>query len=371
MVVLKPISHLFSKAAFTLVVLLSFSLASFVGCSSANSDTTEIVKDAPVKDPPSDSTTFKNPIMNSAPDPWVYNTGTEYLVTYTTGYNITLVKAKKMSDIKNGILKVVWTPPSTGLNAKEIWAPELHKINEVWYVYYAASDGNNINHKMWVLENTSEDPFKGVWKDKGELKLPDDKWAIDGTPFEINGKLYFLWSGWEGDVDVRQDIYIAQMEDPTTVIGERIKLIQPQDGWETNNTNPQVVEGPQFLLKDDKAFIFYSAGGCWTDGYSIGAVWTETTSNPLEATSWERMDTNPLFTTSSSSNAYGPGHNSFFTSLSGDQDWILYHANPQPAQGCGDNRSMRMQKFNWTNNGFPVLGDPEPINKALKKPRGE
>lgn len=371
MVDLKYISHRFSQAGFSLIILLSIALTSFIGCSSANNDTPEVVKDPPVKNPPQETSTFKNPLLNAAPDPWVYNTGTEYLVTYTTGHNITLIKTKKMSDLKNGTKKVVWTPPATGLNSKEIWAPELHYINNAWYVYYAASDGNNINHKMWVLENTSEDPFHGVWKDKGELKLPDDKWAIDGTPFEINGKHYFLWSGWEGDVDVRQDIYIAEMENPTTVMGKRIKLLQPQDDWEINNTNPQVVEGPQFLLKDDKAFIFYSAGGCWDDGYSIGAMWTETTSDPMQANSWKRLDNNPLFSTNTSSNAYAPGHNSFFTSLNGDEDWILYHANPQPAQGCGDNRSMRMQEFSWTDDGFPVLGTPEPLNNNLNKPSGE
>ena len=199
MVILKNILQAFRRTGLTIIVLLSISLTSFVGCSSANSDTSEVVKN-----PPQETSTFKNPILNSAPDPWVYNTGKEYLVTYTTGHNITLVRTKKMSAIKSGTKKVVWTPPATGMNSKEIWAPELHKINNIWYVYYAASDGNNINHKMWVLENTSDDPFQGVWKDIGELKLPDDKWAIDGTPFEINGKLYFLWSGWEGDVDVRQ-----------------------------------------------------------------------------------------------------------------------------------------------------------------------
>lgn len=371
MVTILNILRAFGRAGLPISVLLSICLTSIVGCSSANTDSIEVVKDTPIKDPPKETSTFKNPILNSAPDPWVYQTETDYVVTYTTGYNITMVKTKKMSDIKEGTKKVLWTPPPTGFNSKEIWAPELHKINNNWYVYYAASDGNNVNHKIWVLENTSNDPFQGVWKDRGELKLPDDKWAIDGTPFELNGKLYFLWSGWEGDVDVRQDIYIAEMENPTTVKGERIKLLQPQVDWETNNTNPQVVEGPQFLLKDDKAFIFYSAGGCWTDGYSIGAIWMETSSNPMAASSWERLDNNPLFSTSASGNAYAPGHNSFFTSLSGDEDWILYHANPQPAQGCGDNRSMRMQKFSWTNDGFPVFGDPEPINKDLQKPLGE
>jgi GH43 family beta-xylosidase len=369
MVIFKGIMNTFNKLGFVFVLFLCLSLALCVSCSSSITSVDEM--EEPIIDIPIETTTFRNPILDEGADPWVFKNGDEYLVTFTTGNNITLLRTNKMSNIKNATRKVVWIPPATGFNSKEIWAPELHKINSKWYVYYAASDGNNENHKMWVLENTSEDPLQGTWEDKGELKLPGDKWAIDGSPFEINGKQYFIWSGWEGDFNVRQDIYIAQMENPTTVIGERINLIKPKDAWEINNTNPQVTEGPQFVLKNGKAFIFYSAGGCWTDGYSIGAIWMESTANPLELDSWERMETNPLFTTNNTGNAFGPGHNSFFKSLNNDEDWILYHANPQPGQGCGGNRTMRMQKFTWDSNNFPIFGTPEPLNKDLKKPSGE
>ena len=43
-----------------------------------------------------------------------------------------------------------------------------------------ADDGLNENHRMWVLENASQDPFTGTWVDKGEVELPDDKWAFEG-----------------------------------------------------------------------------------------------------------------------------------------------------------------------------------------------
>ena len=317
------------------------------------------------------NTTFTNPIRNSGADPWVFKDGNEYFVTFTTGGNITLLRTEKMSDVKSAVSKVVWHPPSTGLNSKQIWAPEIHKINNVWYVYYAASDGDNFNHKMWVLENTSSDPFEGTWEDKGELILPDNKWAIDGSPLELNGKYYFAWSGWEGDTNISQNIYMAEMESPVKVIGDRTLLLKPTDFWETNNTTPQVTEGPQFLKKNDKVFLFYSAGGCWTDQYSIGMLWMESSSNPMDANAWQKSANNPLFVSNTSGNAFGPGHNSFFKSKGGNEDWILYHANPNSGQGCGGNRSMRMQQISWDNNDFPVLGIPEPTGKKLNKPEGE
>lgn len=324
------------------------------------------------EDPPkADSSRFKNPVLDVGPDPWVIQEEEEYFVTYTTGRNLLLMRTDKMSELKNGASKVVWVPPASGMNSAEIWAPELHRIDGKWYLYYAASDGQNKNHKMWVLENTAQDPFEGSWIDRGELELPDDKWAIDGSPVVINDQRYFAWSGWEGDVNVRQNIYIAEMQDPLTVVGERVRLLAPAEPWEINNVNPQVVEGPQFLQNDGKVFLFYSAGGCWTDGYSIGALWMEQGKDPLQTDSWQRLENNPLFTSNPSGNTFGPGHNSFFKSLDGEEDWIFYHANPRSDLGCADDRSARIQKIAWDSEGFPLLGIPAPLATDLEKPGGE
>lgn len=360
-----------NRGNFISLLILYISLASCISCSDSGKIGQKETENPVINLPPSEISTFRNPILITGADPWVVKDGNEYFVTFTTGNNITLLRTNKMSDIENATKKVVWVAPAVGMNSRDIWAPELHKINGKWYVYYAASDGVNANHRMWVLENASTDPFTGIWIDKGELNLPDNKWAIDGSPFEINGKNYFAWSGWEGDVDVRQDIYIAEMDSPFSVIGNRRAIVIPTSSWEINNTNPQVTEAPQFLLKNGKVFIFYSAGACWKDGYSIGAIWMDSTSNPMELASWQRLGNNPLFTSNITGNAFGPGHNSFFKSLDGNQDWILYHANPQPGQGCGANRSMRMQQISWDSNGFPVLGIPESLNKDIVKPSGE
>jgi GH43 family beta-xylosidase len=66
---------------------------------------------------------------------------------------------------------------------------------------------------MFVLENENEDPFQGAFVFRGQLTDETNKWAIDGTVFEhpLTNDLYFIWSGWEGDIDVMQvrsnDIY--------------------------------------------------------------------------------------------------------------------------------------------------------------------
>jgi GH43 family beta-xylosidase len=54
-----------------------------------------------------------------------------------------------------------------------------------------------------------------------------------------------------------------------------------------------------------------------------------------------------------------PGHNGFFKSPNGTEDWIVYHAWPTSAgQGAGGERSARAQKFTWNSDGTPNFGSP-------------
>ena len=114
----------------------------------------------------------------------------------------------------------MWTPPAKGPYSKEIWAPEIHFLQGKWYAYFAADSGKNNNHRIYVLENGSKNPMQGNWIMKGKLTTPEDKWSIDASVFENKGKLYLIWSGWKGDVNGEQDIYIAMMKNPWTTVGQ-------------------------------------------------------------------------------------------------------------------------------------------------------
>jgi GH43 family beta-xylosidase len=320
-------------------------------------------------------TTFTNPLLPSGADPWcIYKDG-YYYYTNTTGRNVTVWKTRNIATLKTAATKIVFDPPPSGPNSKEIWAPEIHFLRGKWYIYFAADSGNNVDHRLWVLENSAADPFRGDWIMKGKLTTPGDKWSIDGTVYEHKDSLYLLWSGWDSTTNGQQNIYIARMSNPWTVIGDRVKLSSPELEWEThgdlNNRNDvphvNVNEGPQILRQGNKLHLIYSASGCWTDYYSLGMLTASADNYIMNADAWKKSP-EPVFKQSPENGVYAPGHNSFFKSANGKEDWILYHANDHPGQGCGRNRSPRAQRFLWKKDGTPDFGIPVRPGTPIKIP---
>jgi GH43 family beta-xylosidase len=318
--------------------------------------------------------TFSNPLLKSGADPFSTYKNGFYYYTNTAGNKLVLWKTKNLSKLSEAPNKVIWTPPKKTMYSSEIWAPEIHQLNDKWYMYFAADDGNNKNHRMYVLENDNEDPMTGEWEFKGKVAASPDRWAIDGNVFKYKNELYMIWSGWPGYTNGQQNIYIAKMKNPWTMENERILIFAPYFDWEKHgdldqDTNPDHVnvnEGPQFLEHNGNIFIVYSANGCWTDYYSLGLLSLEG-EDILDPTSWKKHS-EPIFKTSEENSVYAPGHNSFFKSPDGSEDWMLYHANSNSGEGCGTKRSPRMQKIEWNEDGTPNFGIPVSEETVLEIP---
>jgi GH43 family beta-xylosidase len=92
--------------------------------------------------------------------------------------------------------------------------------------------------------------------------------------------------------------------------------------------------------------------------------------NPLNPADWTK-NPSPVFKKKPENNAYAPGHNSFFKSPDGTEDWIIYHANSSPNQGCTDTRNPRMQKFTWNPDGTPNFDEPVKTGSPITRPSGE
>lgn len=330
------------------------------------------------------STTYTNPLMEHGPDPWaLYHNGLYYYM-HTMGDSLVLWKTPDIAEVKNAPRKTVWIP-SDPANKRHLWAPEIHRIDNKWYIYYAADDGNTDNHQLYVLENEHADPFEGEFRMKGRIRTDQhDNWAIDGSLFEHRGRWYMVWSGWQTRriSTETQCIYIARMKNPWTLESERVLISRPELAWEKhykndNGWNPPYViyvnEGPQPLKSPKGKFIHiaYSASGVWTPYYALGLLTASTDSDLLNPASWKKSAA-PVFRQSPENGVYGTGHNSFFKSPDGTEDYILYHARStlSDSEGMGDTRSPRMQKIRWKTDDYPDFGVPLPTSRRLPKPSG-
>lgn len=321
-------------------------------------------------------TTFTNPLLTSGPDPYVVKKDSFYYYTHTVGDLIQVWRTKTMSELKNAYTRVIWNKPATGPNSQNVWAPELYFFDGKWYAYYTAGSAVNdlSTQRMFVLENMSTDPMTGTWVEKGKLADPAaDFFAIDATVLEYNSKRYLIWSGQVTATDPTQRIYIAQMLNPWSITGGRVQISAPQYSWESMLAPPAVNEGPEILQNSaGRVFLTFSASGCWSDDYCLGMLTLRAGGDPMVAADWTKTPT-PVFTKNTANGVYGPGHNSFFKSANGTEDWIIYHANSAPGNGngCGPSRTPRMQKFIWNSDGTPNFGTPVNPATIQRRPAGE
>jgi len=331
---------------------------------------------APAASPIPDITVFQNPLNTSGPDPWMtYYQGHYYLATTTWGgpsIGLTMRKAPTIAALKEVVPVQVWQD-STTTRSSNYWAPEFFLLDGPhgprWYGYFTGGPSDcRDGQRIHVIESIGTDPL-GPYIYKAQLRDSIDGWAIDGSILRLNGSLYLLFSAFEGE-DISaltndQNLYITPLSDPWTVSGERALLSSPTYAWERQDG--RVNEGPVALYHAGKTFVIYSASGCWGPDYKLGML-TYMGGDPLSAAAWTKSPT-PVF--QSANGVYAPGHNTFFKSPDGKEDWIVYHANNSTGGSCDMNRTPRIQKFAWKSDGAPDFGSPTATDSEIEAPDGE
>src|SRR5688572_28878995 len=90
--------------------------------------------------------TYMKPLKPSGPDPWaIYKNGWYYymntIVTSAGENELKLWRTRNLADLATADFKTIFDPPDGTLYSKQLWAPEIHFIDEKWYVYFAADSG--------------------------------------------------------------------------------------------------------------------------------------------------------------------------------------------------------------------------------------
>jgi len=314
--------------------------------------------------------TFTNPLSLHGPDPWLqYYNGYYYLATTTWNRTITMRRSRTLGGLASAQETVIFnlTRPN---GAGTMWAPEFHLLNgpngQRWYFYYVAGrEPYDLgSQRIHVLESAGLDPM-GPYTFKADMLDPqqDNTWELDPSILQLNGQLYLLGTFYNGS----QPNFIRPLSNPWTASGTRRILSSPNYSWET--VGGAVNEGAEVLQRNGKTFIVFSASHCSTPDYKLGIL-TYNGGDPLQQSSWVKSP-NPVFQRSNANGVYGPGHNGFFRSPDGTEDWIVYHANNSAGGGCDMNRTTRAQKFTWNADGTPNFGTPVSLNTPLPVPSGE
>lgn len=306
---------------------------------------------------------YNEPWILQRADPFIcrQDNGKYYFTASVPAYDrIVLRCADTLAGIADAEEVTVWKKHESGIMSEHIWAPELHRIDGKWYIYFAGGERDDIwKIRPYVLECADADPMTGTWKELGMMQCSDDDefsfraFSLDATVFESNGKRYYVWAEKVGVGRQISNLYIAEMDKPDKLKTVQVLLTTPDYDWE--RVGFWVNEGPAVIKRNGKIFLTYSASETGAP-YCMGMLTADEGSDLLDPLSWKK-ERYPVLKSDPSIEIYGPGHNSFTVDEEGN-DILVYHARKESViEGdplYNPNRHTMLMKIKWEN-GRPVF----------------
>lgn len=310
------------------------------------------------------SSLWQNPLIEQRADPFIlFDRGSYYFIASVPEYDrLEIRQAKTLAALAEATPVVIWKKPDSGEMSELIWAPELHRIDGIWVIYFAAAPTQAIKdglfqHRMFALACTDDNPLTGTWRECGQIVTPIDSFALDATHFVHQGKNWYLWAQKDPAIAGNSNLYLAELATPWAIKGEPVMISRPEFDWECRGFS--VNEGPAAIRHGNRLFVSYSASAT-DENYCMGLLWIEADADPLDSANWHKS-AQPVFTTNTQHRQFGPGHNSFTVSEKGE-DVLVYHArNYTEIEGdplYDPNRHTRIKTFSWNAQGMPEFGTP-------------
>ena len=269
------------------------------------------------------------PFISNRADPYVtrHDDGTYYFTASVPEYDrIILRKSDSLMGLREAPEKTVWKKHESGEMSAHIWAPELHRIGDAWYLYFAAGAAEDVwAIRPYVLECRAEDPMEGPWRELGMMEAADEfsfqDFSLDMTVFASHGAWYCVWAEKVSVGKKISNLYIARMKSPHSLATKQVLLSSPDYDWE--RVDFWVNEGPAVIRRNGRICMTYSASATGAE-YCMGLLSAEEDSDLLDPASWtkERL---PVLVTDETAGLYGPGHNSFTVDENG-RDIMVFHA---------------------------------------------
>ena len=307
-------------------------------------------------------TPWNTPFIPQRADPFVQQIGGRWYFTATIpSYDgIVLRCADTLEGLRTAAETEIWHAHDTGVMGAHIWAPELHRLDGAWYIYFAAGEKEHCwRIRPWVLRCRDEDPVHGVWEECGMMQPADDdpfsfqEFSLDMTVFGHAGKRYCVWAEKVSVSPMISNLYIAEMASPLKLQTPQMLLTSPTYAWERHGY--WVNEGPTVLRHGGRVYLTYSASDT-SAAYCMGLMWMNAEDDPMDISAWHKLN-RPVLKTDAARGLFGPGHNTFFTDEAG-QVYTAYHARSyDEITGdplCDPNRHAFIMKVDF-DAGLPVF----------------
>lgn len=309
-------------------------------------------------------TPYNQPFIRQRADPYVWRDedGSYYFTASVPEYDrLVLRHAPTLAGLAQAEERVVWTRHLSGPQSANIWAPELHKLDGRYYLYYAGGEVEDVFEIRPYVLACDGDPMTGDWRELGPMRPAADDpfsfqaFSLDATIFQDQGQNYYVWAEKVGVGKQISNLYIARMAEPNRLETVQVLLTTPDYDWE--RVDFWVNEGPAVLRHDGKLFLTFSAsatGEC----YCMGMLWAQEGSDLLDPLSWHKLR-QPVLVSDDEKGIYGPGHNSFVLAEDGETQLCFFHARQYP-EITGNplydpNRHTMYLTVRYDEKGFPVF----------------
>ena len=363
------------KILLILIALLSFSLVSCDKNKATQYGQTKegVAYENYLNDRFDSSIFYKNYGSIIGADPSVITVGDEYYLYVTNADGKTDCSFIQAYKSKNLIdwewLGRVFIPNRDAWAVSSLWAPEVVKKDEKYYMYYsgfdieyqcmgigvAVSDSPSGPFKEYsgtledgtVIDHTTS-PFNYVLKEYRE-----DFKCIDPSVFlDDDGKVYLYLS--QDQVKRESSVYGMELaNDMVSIKKETIvgPLVTAEQSWESKDATKKWNEAPFMVKHDGKYYLTYSANYYASSLYGLGYAVSD---YPLGE--FSKPKSNPLLQAKEEwPFLSGPGHCSFFKSADGSELFIAYHSHKDVGE-AGAVRKINFDRVSFVDGEMVVNG---------------